>query len=74
MITLKVALNLKSIVKLQETKKQNLLEKQLHTRNFRPRNQQTLMKFREIFTTVKIIIMKKLNYFLKTPILKIIIM
>ena len=56
--TLKLALNIKSIVKSQETRKQNLLEKQIHVRNAHQRNQQTFKKFREIFTTVK---MKKVD-------------
>ena len=47
--------------KVQEMKKQNLLEKQIHVRNLHQRNQQTFPKFREIFTIVKIIIMKKIN-------------
>ena len=46
MTILKLALNLKSIVKSQEMKKQNLLEKQIHMRNLQRRNQQTFTKFR----------------------------
>ena len=53
MTILKLALNIKSIAKSQETKKQNLLEKQIHVRNFHWRNQQTFTEFREIFTIVK---------------------
>ena len=61
MIMLKFAMNLKSIVKPQETKKQNLLEKQLHMRNLHQGNQQTFTKFREIFTMLKMIIMKEID-------------
>ena len=48
MIILKLALNTKSIVKLQETRKQNLLEKQLYVGNFHQKNEQTFTKFREM--------------------------
>ena len=61
MTTLKLALNIKPIVKSQETKKQNLLEKQFHVRNLHQRNQQAFVKFKEIFTIVKMITMKKIN-------------
>ena len=61
MTILKLALNVKSIVKSQETRKKNLLEKQIHMRNLHQRNQQTFTKFREIFTIVKMIIMKKID-------------
>ena len=44
------------------------------SRNLNQRNQQTFTKFREIFTIVKMIIVKKIDYFVKIPILKIIIM
>ena len=39
MTILKLALNIKSIVKSQEMKKQNLLEKQIHVENLHQRNQ-----------------------------------
>ena len=61
MAILKLSLNIKSIVKSQEMKKQNLLEKKIHVKNLHQRNQQTITKFREIFTVVKIIIMKKIK-------------
>ena len=35
------------VEKSQEMKKQNMLEKQIHVRNFYQRNQQTFTKFRE---------------------------
>ena len=56
---LKLALNIKLIVKSQEMKKQNLLEKQIHVRNLHQKNQQNFTKFREIFAILKMIIMKK---------------
>ena len=46
MTILKLALNIKLIVKSQETRKQNLLEKQIHVRKLHQRNQQTFPKFR----------------------------
>ena len=46
MTILKLALNLKLIAKSQETRKQNLLEKQLHVKNLHQRNQQTFTKSR----------------------------
>ena len=58
---LKLALNIKPIVKSQETRKQNMLEKQIHVRNLHQRNQRTLTKIREIFTILKMIIMKKID-------------
>ena len=61
MTILKLALNIKSIVKSQEMKKQNLLEKIIHMRNLHQRNQQPCAKFRETFTIVKMIIMKEIN-------------
>ena len=61
MTILKLSLNIKSIVQSQEMKKQNMLEKQIHVRNLHQRNQQTFTKFREIFTKVKMIAMKKIN-------------
>ena len=61
MTILKLSLNIKSIVQSQEMKKQNMLEKQIHVRNLQQRNQQTFTKFREIFTKVKMIAMKKIN-------------
>ena len=61
MTILKLALNIKSIVKSQEMKKQNLLEKIIHMRNLLQRNQQPFAKFRETFTIVKMIIMKEIN-------------
>ena len=61
MTILKLALNIKSIVKSQKNKKQNLLDKQIRVRNLHQRNQQTFTKFMEIFTIVKTIIMKKIN-------------
>ena len=48
------------MAKSQEMKKQNLLEKQIHVKNLHQRNQKTFTKLREIFTIVKIIIMKKI--------------
>ena len=57
----KLSLNIKSMVRSQEIKKQNPLEKQIHVRNHHQRNQQVFTKFREIFTIVKMIIMKKIN-------------
>ena len=68
---MKLALNLKSIVKSEETRKQNLLEKQLHVRHLHQRNQEIFTKFREIFTIVKMIIMQKIDYLIKVPKLKI---
>ena len=59
MTKFKLALNTESTVKSEETKKQNLLEKQIHVRNLHQRNQQTFTKFRESFTIGKTIIMKK---------------
>ena len=61
MAILKLSLNIKSIVKSKEMKKQNLLEKQIHVRNLRQRNQLTFTKFKEVFTMVKMIAMKKIN-------------
>ena len=61
MTILKLALNIKSIVKSQKNKKQNLLDKQIRVRNLHQRNQQTFTKLMEIFTIVKTIIMKKIN-------------
>ena len=61
MAILKFSLNIKSIVKSQEMNKHNLLEKQIHVRNLHPKNQQTFTKFREIFTIVKMIVMKKIK-------------
>ena len=58
MTTLKFALNIKSILKSQETRKQNLLEKQIYVTDLHQKNQQTFTKFKEIFMIVKIIIMK----------------
>ena len=58
MTILKLSLNIKSIAKSQAMKK--LLEKQIHMRNLHKRDQQTVTKFREIFTIVKMI-MKKIN-------------
>ena len=58
MIILKFALNIKSILKSQETRKQNLLEKQIYVTDLHQKNQQTFTKFKEIFMIVKIIIMK----------------
>ena len=55
---LKFALNIKSILKLQETRKQNLLEKQIYVTDLHQKNQQTFTKFKEIFMIVKMIIMK----------------
>ena len=55
---LKFALNIKSILKSQETRKQNLLEKQIYVTDLHQKNQQTFTKFKEIFMIVKIIIMK----------------
>ena len=55
---LKFALNIKSILKAQETRKQNLLEKQIYVTDLHQKNQQTFTKFKEIFMIVKIIIMK----------------
>ena len=55
---LKFALNIKSILKSQETRKQNLLEKQIYVTDLHQKNQQTFPKFKEIFMIVKIIIMK----------------
>ena len=46
MAILKLSLNIKSIVKSQELKKQNLLEKQIHVRSLHQRFQQTFTKFR----------------------------
>ena len=60
MTILKLALNIRSMAKSQEMKKQNLLEKQIYVKNLHQRNQQTFTKFREIFTIGKIIIMKEL--------------
>ena len=65
MTILKLALNLKSIVKSQETREQNLLEKQFHVRDLHQRNQQTFRKFEEIFMIAKMIIVKKVYYLLK---------
>ena len=45
-------------------------EKQLHIKIFRRRNQQRFTKFREVFILDKMIIMKKIDYLLKLPILK----
>ena len=59
MTKFKLALNTESTAKSEETKKQNLLEKQIHVRNLHQRNQQTFTKFRESFTIGKTIIMKK---------------
>ena len=61
MAILKLSLNIKSIVKSKEMKKQNLLEKQIHVRNLRQRNRLTFTKFKEVFTMVKMIAMKKIN-------------
>ena len=61
MAILKLSLNIKSIVKSKEMKKQNLLEKQIHVRNLRQRNPLTFTKFKEVFTMVKMIAMKKIN-------------
>ena len=61
MAILKLSLNIKSIVKSKEMKKQNLLEKQIHVRNLRQRNQLTFTKFKEVFTMGKMIAMKKIN-------------
>ena len=47
-------------------------EKQLHIKIFHRRNQQRFTKFREVFILDKMIIMKKIDYLLKLPILKII--
>ena len=47
--------------KVARIKKQNPLEKQIHVRNHHQRNQQVFTKFREIFTIVKKIIMKKIT-------------
>ena len=55
---LKFALNIKSILKSQETRKQNLLEKQIYVTDLHQKNQQTFTKFKEIFMIVKMIIMK----------------
>ena len=60
MAILKLALNIKSIVKSHKIKKQNLLEKQIHVRNLHQKNQH-FMEFREIFTIVKTMIMKKIS-------------
>ena len=59
MTKFKLALNTESTAKSEETKKQNLLEKQIQVRNLHQRNQQTFTKFRESFTIGKTIIMKK---------------
>ena len=67
-------MNIKSIVKSQETRKQNLLVKQLYVRNVQEKNEQTFTIFTEISTIVKMVIIKIIDYLLKTSILKIIIM
>ena len=61
MAILNLSLNIKSIVKSKEMKKHNLLEKEIHVRNLRLRNQLTFTKFREIYTTVKMMAMKKID-------------
>ena len=68
MTILKLLLNIKSIAKSQEMKK--LLEKQIHMRNLHKREQQTVMKFRETFTIMKMIT-KKINGLLQKLILQI---
>ena len=61
MIILKLLLNIKSILKSQEIKKQNLLEKQIHMSKLHQRNHQTSKKFREIFKIIKMIVMKRIS-------------
>ena len=68
---MKLALNLKSIIKSEETRKQYLSGKQLRVRHLHQRNQQIFTKFREIFTIVKMIIMQKIDYLIKVAKLKI---
>ena len=46
------------VVRNEETES---VGKKIHVRNVHQRNQQTFTKFREIFTIVKMIIMKKMN-------------
>ena len=74
MIVVKLALNLKTTVKSQEIRKQDLLKKQLHESNLHQTNQQAFTTFREPFTIVKMIIMMKTDYLLKTPTFKVMIM
>ena len=61
MAILNLSLNIKSIVKSKEMNKQNLLEKEIHVRNLCLRNQLTFTKFREIYTMVKMMAMKKID-------------
>ena len=61
MTILKLSLNIKSILKSQEIKKRNLLEKQIHMRKHHQRNYQTFKKFREMFKIIEMIVMKRMS-------------